>query len=286
MPWVGTTPCGEEVRAFLGGMTPGAPCHAVKWSLTFIPERSGLRYNLRWILDATYGVPAPSNPNAMVDGPKVKLVGVEPRTDSPLRPSSTYRLTMKKPARTLTLRRVAGELLHFVTDSGALMVGTSGWSYTLVASGRAEQRGSPSTAPDMSYTISPKATGSSVFGIFEGRTPCSGIARELQISPVSGCLKVKWRVTLYQRPGTSGPATYKIEGTLHRQQPREGTWRILRGTSANPNAVIYQLAGTGAEGPLHLLAGDDNVLFFVTEQGQPLVGNADFSYTLNRVLGY
>ncbi len=33
---------------------------------------------------------------------------------------------------------------------------------------------------------------------------------------------------------------------------------------------------------LYLLKGDDNILFFVDPNGRLLVGNEDFSYTLNR----
>ena len=37
------------------------------------------------------------------------------------------------------------------------------------------------SAPDMSYKISPLATGPTVFGVFEGRSPCHGISRELKL---------------------------------------------------------------------------------------------------------
>ena len=75
----------------------------------------------------------------------------------------------------------------------------------------------------------------------------------------SACLKVKWRLTLYQNP-QSAPAAYKIESTLHRQQAREGSWRSLRGLASDPDAVVYQLDPTPTEGAIHLLRADDNVL--------------------------
>jgi hypothetical protein len=43
------------------------------------------------------------------------------------------------------------------------------------------------------------------------------------------------------------------------------------------------LSPTGAERALLLFKGDDNVLFFLDGQQRLLIGNADFSYTLNRV---
>jgi hypothetical protein len=120
--------------------------------------------------------------------------------------------------------------------------------------------------------------------VFEGRSPCHGIARELKIPTHAGCIKAKWRVTLYQNEKTSGPTTYKIEGTLQRQNVREGAWNIVRGTKRDPNTTVYQLNASGNEAPLFLLKGDDNVLFFLDQKREPMVGHAEFSYTLNRVI--
>ena len=147
----------------------------------------------------------------------------------------------------------------------------------------AEEPGDKAQTTGMSYTISPRATGPTVCGLFEGRSPCRRISRALNLPEEPGCIKVKWRVTLYQNPETSTPTTYKIEGSLHRQNPREGNWTILRGTKTDPNAILYRLEPTQTEAPLFLLKGDDNVLFFLDANHKPLIGDAEFSYTLNRV---
>jgi hypothetical protein len=94
------------------------------------------------------------------------------------------------------------------------------------------------------------------------------------------CKKVKWDLTLYQDPGTSAPATYTLDGTFYRDQRRKGTWRVLRG--ATPGAVIYQLDPAASQGSLLLLKADDNILYFLDGSRNLLVGNHDFSYTLNR----
>ena len=31
--FIGTTPCGDIARAFVGGMPAGAACHAIRWEL-------------------------------------------------------------------------------------------------------------------------------------------------------------------------------------------------------------------------------------------------------------
>jgi hypothetical protein len=219
----------------------------------------------------------------MVDGPRVALKGTLTMTKGTKFHASAlvFRLTSEA-GRKVSFVRISDELVHMLADDDRLMLGTAGWSYTLNRTDRMEKPGKPSLAPDMSYTISPRRSGSTVFGVFEGRTPCVGIARELKISPVAGCLKVKWRVTLFKNAQTGEPTTYKVEGTLHRQSAREGSWQILR-TASDPGAVTYRLDASATEAPLLLRRGDDRVLFFQSHDGSLLVGNVDFSYTLNHV---
>ena len=63
---------------------------------------------------------------------------------------------------------------------------------------------------------------------------------------------------------------------------RTGKWAIVRGAKTNPDAVVYQLDSDKAQGSLLLLKADDNILFFLSKEKNLLVGNGDFSYTLNR----
>jgi hypothetical protein len=282
--FVGTTLCGPEVRAFIGGLPGDAPCHAITWRLT-VKFSTGPAHT--WQLAAKYGVPARTNPNAMVEGPAVSLQGTwRALAGTRAAPAAAiYRLTREGAPRPLSFAAVHTDLLHLLSDDGTLMVGDGGWSYTLNRAARAEQPGEISRAPDMSYTISPLATGPAVFGVFEGRTPCRGISRQLKLPEIDGCLKVKWRVTLYRDPSSAAATSYKIESSLHRQRAREGTWKLLRQSSAGSDSEVYHLDATATEGAIRLLKGDDNVLFFVDERFSPLIGTADFSYTLNRVLG-
>jgi hypothetical protein len=161
------------------------------------------------------------------------------------------------------------------------MLGTSAYSYTLSRADATDDPCQPSQAQEGSYSLFPRETGNTVFGIFGGRTACMGLARALRLTLTDGCQRVKWRITLLQKAGTSEPTTYKIEGSLH-HTARVGAWRILRGMPSDPNAVVYQLDGTATEGPMLLWKADDDVLFVLDEHRQPLVGTIDFSYTLNR----
>jgi hypothetical protein len=286
--FIGSTMGGPGPREFLGGLAANAECHYIKWQMTLLANQSNgqpATYNLV----AQYYVPARNNPNQSAEGPKVTSQGTWKPVKGTKSSSAAviYHITAEKSQRSLSFLKVGENLLHLLNPDGSLMIGSGGWSYTLNRADQAEKPVDASlatSAPDMSYKIAPLATGPTVFGVFEGRSPCHGIARELKLPQHAGCTKVKWRVTLYQDPKTSAPTTYKVEGTLHRQSAREGTWSIVRGAKTDPNAMVYQLNPTSTEAELLLLKADDNILFFLNQDREYMVGPADFSYTLNRVV--
>ncbi|GAA4454340.1 hypothetical protein GCM10023189_20650 [Nibrella saemangeumensis] len=130
----------------------------------------------------------------------------------------------------------------------------------------------------------PEASGPSVAGVFQGRFPCSEIAKDWKVTVGPECIKVKWGLTLYQDPNTHEPTTYHLRGTLNRSAAREGKWAIVRGTKTDPNAIVYQLDSDKPDVSVYLLKGDDNVLFILDQQRNFRVGDENLSYTLNRVV--
>lgn len=130
----------------------------------------------------------------------------------------------------------------------------------------------------------PFASGPSVVGIFEGRGACQELAKELGISVSPDCFKTKWSLTLYQDPATQQPTIYDLEGTFYRANPRKGTWQIIKGTQADPQATVFQLNSDKPNETIYLLKGDDNVLFFLDKNKNFLVGTEFCSYTLNRAV--
>ncbi len=137
--------------------------------------------------------------------------------------------------------------------------------------------------PSEITSTKPIATGPSVVGIFEGRCPCKELSDLLKASVSSECFKTKWSLTLLHDPATQQPTTYVLEGSFYRTNIQKGSWALLKGTKADPNAVVYQLNLASANTTLLLLKGDDNVLFMLDKDRNLLVGNELFSYTLNRV---
>jgi len=142
----------------------------------------------------------------------------------------------------------------------------------------------------------------SVAGVFEGRTPCGTIAADFTGFPIANCEKVKWRITLHRDPSTRKATTYSFKGT---RATRQGTWRIERGGGGDRQRVIYHLDYSGPPhrrtdldvrdrdiyhvadgGPpkmLSLLAVDENVLLLLDRELNVLVGDASWSYALNRI---
>ena len=133
----------------------------------------------------------------------------------------------------------------------------------------------------------PRASLDSLVGVFEGRTPCGAIATEFTGFPAENCEKIKWRVTLYVDPTSGNPTTYAFlalpvpcKGT--RAQWR-GKWRIERGAGTDRNRVLDHLDNGGPPQVLSLLAVDGNVLLFLDREQKVLVGDASWSYVLNRI---
>ena len=106
----------------------------------------------------------------------------------------------------------------------------------------------------------------------------------MNITVSDECIKRKWTVVFYQDPATHAPTTYSLFGSGYRPVPRSGKWTVVKGTPTDPNAIVYQLDPDAPPGFLSFLKADDNVLLFLGKDGNPLVGNIHFSYTLNRAI--
>jgi hypothetical protein len=123
-----------------------------------------------------------------------------------------------------------------------------------------------------------------LLGVFDGRTPCKVLATYLNEFPGPECIKIKWRLTLFVDSISNEPSRFELIGiTYKKENPRVGNWQILKGSHADPQAIVYQLNQSGKP-PLLIQKGDNNILFFLDKEKRLLVGNRDFSYTLNRVV--
>jgi hypothetical protein len=97
------------------------------------------------------------------------------------------------------------------------------------------------------------------------------------------CFKIKWKLTLMRDSVTYQPTTCIIRNIVD-NQPRDimGRWEIVMGTATNPHAIMYKITVYNLAEPILLFAGDDNVLFFINKHHEPMIGNKDFSFTVNQ----
>lgn len=85
-----------------------------------------------------------------------------------------------------------------------------------------------------------------------------------------------------QHPKTLEPITYTIKTTNTRTETNGGKWTIIHGIPAQPNAIIYLLTPDNSAAPMSFLVLDENVILFLRQDYSLYMGDADFSYSLNR----
>lgn len=114
-----------------------------------------------------------------------------------------------------------------------------------------------------------------VFAVFESRIPCAD------------CEKIKFALALYRNRETKAPTTYKLARVYVAKGDdrtiNEGTWTITHGTKLDPQAVVYQLdANAPQEFRSYWLISQD-ILFILDQDMNPRVGDAGYSYALNKI---
>ena len=249
--YTASTPAAPIVKKFLG--------ISLTDSIDFIRWKLSLN-DLKYSLECNYGIGKP-NTNGFYDGGK-KIV----LSGSVKRDKNTYLL--QNGNQNLKLVELNGNLLHVLNEDNSLLIGNGGWSYAI-------NNIAPAANDKVNLTAKQTIIKDSI--AFEGRTPCGvpGI-----IPAGKECYKLKWLIVLYGNPANKQPATYKLLGTAYRVEGgRRGNWKIIAGKEGR---IIYQLSDESGKPFIHLLKLDEGVLIFTDAKGNLLVGDLDFSYTLNR----
>lgn len=293
-------PSGLEIRGLFAGMTP---CSVQAKLLFQIPARTDCEqmiWHLVLYQDPQTGVPATfslktsyglskQGTNDLIDGgTSISMEGnwrlaAGTKNDPE---AAIYQIDPDDPQTTISFLRVNEDLIHVLDREQAMLVGNGAWSYTLNRMGHespAQAYDRPWWSPDPPTRPPqpPMPDGSSIFGVFDGRTPCHQVALDFTGTATSDCLKIKWRLSLYQDSATGEPGRYLYMGT---SAYREGSWRIVHDLDldGDPDAVIYELQPDGDPQSFYFLQVDDNHLFLMDNAMNLLVGNEFFSYTLSR----
>lgn len=273
----GTSPCNAEASAFLQ-IPINSRCDEVKWRLTLYTDESSSPTIFK--LEREYGY-YPDNFSTKSMG-KISIEGkwkIEKATKSN---SSVLVYQLQSGNRYISFQMLDENLLHLLNSDKSLVIGNDAHSFTLSKSPYIIKQ-------QTDYSNSPKTTRIIPTGFkadsirFVGKTPCKELAATLKISKTNDCFKLKWDLILKQDPEKNYPTTYELRRTGHRESVIKGTWIVSKGIKTNAEAVVYQLDPDKPKESIFLLKGDDNVLFFLDRNRNLLVGNNEFSYTLNKL---
>lgn len=247
--YTASTPASSLVRNFLG-IPLSDSIDFIRWKIAITDKNYSLECN--------YGRGKPNTNGFHDGGKKVSLSG------SVKKENNIY--VFQNGNQTLKFAELNNNLLHVLNEDNTLMVGNGGWSYAINKLG---------ASPDGHVRLTAKETVIKDSIAFEGRTPCGvpGVPKS------SECYKLKWYLVLYKN-SNSGSLTYRLLGTGFRTEGgRRGDFKI---TKAKGGGIIYELLDQNGNPFIHLLKLDEGVLIFTDEKGNLLVGDHDFSYTLNR----
>ena len=132
---------------------------------------------------------------------------------------------------------------------------------------------------------------------FVGSTPCDALSREFLggLATNAPCHFIAWRLTFSKSANASEPNKFTVSATYWlpgRNDPNqieegatvtgEGTWELVRGSKSKPDAIVYRLHGKKSTKPVSLVQLGQNILHFLNEDKTLRLGNAGWSYTLNR----
>jgi hypothetical protein len=249
--YAGSTPANAVVRTFLS--IPSTD------SIDFIRWKLALN-NDQFTILCNYGIGQPNTNGFVQGGQWIEQNGFWEK-------QGNYYL-LRQAGKTLSLFIINPNLLHVSDGSKELLTGNAGWSYTL-------NRIDPVVSGGANVATNPYALRDSV--IFQGRTPCF---KSPTFQQSKNCYKLKWQMVLIADAKSGEPAASLIKGTVFMHNQKPGTWSVATTTNGKS---IYRVS-TENSATFYLLPLDDNILLFTDASGNPLVGNEDFSFTLNRML--
>ena len=264
----GSTPGDEPVKSMLT-IPAETKVDFIRWNLILGEKNS-------FVLDIHYGESQPNTLGFKKDGEKKTIKGTFTISEGS-NFKEVYHLKSHDLYNEILVAKINENIFHLLTPQQKMMVGNGGWSYSL---NRKE------TLPENGISISTLNTDmKSLKLVYDGRTPCREMANEHpEMGAASSCFKIKWRLILYRDSVTHQPTTCTIRNIVN-NEPRDisGKWEMINGTEKNPGAIIYKITVSNLADPILFFAGDDNILFFLDKDMEPMIGNKDFSYTMNRI---
>jgi len=131
-------------------------------------------------------------------------------------------------------------------------------------------------------------------GVFVGSTPCDSLIKSLlAIRPDTKVDFMRWELTLSNSENNKN--VFVLNVAFGESQPNtpgfkegwgkryfEGKYTLLQGPNRNLNGEIYQLTSDKLPTTISLVKLTNNLFHLLTLENHLMVGNAGWSYTLNR----
>ncbi|NIJ52776.1 copper resistance protein NlpE N-terminal domain-containing protein [Dyadobacter arcticus] len=127
-------------------------------------------------------------------------------------------------------------------------------------------------------------------------SPCDAVARHyLDIPKDLDCEMIKWRLSLHKDPRNQSPTRFELTYTYGMTKPGtegfmnggftkalKGQWSSTKSTAPSAGTDVYKLTPDSGKGSISFLKLDENVLHLLDLKGNLMIGNAGYSYTLNK----
>jgi hypothetical protein len=266
--YTASTPCDAELKVHLGIDTSIA-IDFIRWQLTLYHQKTEQG---QFELKINFGV-GQNNTSGFINGGEHRLLKGQYRINSG---DQGPVLHLQSTGLDLHLCQLHTNLLHFLDDQNQLKIGNGGWSYCLnrqpVLLSRKEFL---SKTPAFSLFEKDQLQAT-----FDGRTPCAEMSKALDLGTSSTCIKLKWRIIFQQTEANSQAGTFVMKRIFRQAEQTNGQWMVQN----QGENLVLKLQSDGTNQSMSLMQIGEGVLIFLDPQGQPYVGNADFSFGLNRKL--
>ncbi len=132
--------------------------------------------------------------------------------------------------------------------------------------------------------------------IFTGTSPCGAAVRPLLSIPANiDCEMIKWHLSLVHIPRKEALSTFQLKYSYGMSQggtqglvndgataELKGNWISQKNTGKLPGDTIIQLKPSDEKNTISFIKLDNNLMHLTDKAGALMIGNAGWSYTLNR----
>ena len=252
----GSTPAHPDVRKFLN-ISLTDSIDFIKWQLAIETDK--------YELNCRYGL-AKGGTDGFTNERQIRLAGIITKRG--------YNFILNAEGRSFFLLQINSNLLHLLDKKQNLLVGNGGYSYTL---------NTDSPVKTDQLNISLKQAPLTAEAAFQGRTPCQELSKTMGLNKSAACDKMKWYIIFLVDSITGKPSHYLKGGRAYKRETMaNGKWETFTGKDGR---IMYKLDPEKNNSSTYLVKVDENILLFTDAEGNLMVGNKDFSYTLNRIRG-